>query len=189
MEPSDENLNGERREENNGLNRSTGTSSTDHSGITASYVFQNTPPARISRRRSLNDISAVDSGLRLNNLLRESERPRRSAKSESDADEWNVDIEEFRESLDHYRILRHVLPNFPETPPSAQNEATISHADPDRDSNSDLSSILGVGPGSATGSALTRNPTLASHKFYFPDMRLDSEGNESPSDGSSSEEE
>ena len=187
MEPSDENLNGERQEENSGLNRSTGTRSTDHSGITAaSYVFQNTPPASITRRRSLNDILAVDSGLRLNNLTRESERPRRCS-SESDADEWNAGIEEFRESLDHYRILRHVLPNFPETP-SAQNEAAISRANPDRDSNSDSSSILGVGPGSATGSTLTRNPTLASHKFYFPDMRLDSEGNESPSDGSSSEE-
>ena len=82
--------------------------------------------------------------------------------------------------MDRYRILRYVLPNFPETP---QNEAAISN--PDRDSNSDSSSISGVG--SATGSTSTRNPT--SRKFYFPDMRLDSEGNESPSDGSSSEEE
>ena len=93
MELSDESLNGERREENNGLKRSIGTTSADHSGSTAaSSVFQNTPPARITRRRSLSDISAVDSDLQLNNLI----RPRR-CQSESDVDEWNTGIEEFKE--------------------------------------------------------------------------------------------
>ena len=92
MELSDENLNGERLEENNGLNRSIDTSSTEHSGSTASSVFLNTPPARITRRRSLSDISAVDSDLQLNNLI----RPRR-CQSESDVDEWNTGIEEFKE--------------------------------------------------------------------------------------------
>ena len=185
MKLSDESLNGERREENNGLNRSIETSSTDHSGSTAaSSVFLNTPPARITRRRSLNDISAVDLGLQLNNLI----RPRR-CQSESVVDEWNTGIEEFREWLCKrmckYGLPRYVLRDMMGTP-STQSEASTPHADSDRDSNSDLSTISG----STTDWTLTRDPRLAGHKFYFPpDMHLDSEGNESPSDGSSSEEE
>ena len=184
MELSDESLNGERRGENNGLNRSIDTSSTEHSGSTASSIFQNTPPVRITRRRSLNDILAVDSDLQLNNLI----RPRR-CQSESDVDEWNTGIEEFREFLCKrmckYGLPRYVLRDMMGTP-STQSEASTPHADSDRDSNSDLSTISG----STTDWTLTRDPRLAGHKFYFPpNMRLDSEGNESPSDGSSSEEE
>ena len=141
MDPSDGNLNSERQEENNEC--SIETSSTDHSGRTTSSFSQNIRlRCRMKRSRSLDALLPVEEGLQLNNLIRESERPKRRS-SESDVAESNNGIQEFRQTLSQNRTPRHLLTNAQGTP-SAQNEAAISHADQDQDSRSDLSSVLSV---------------------------------------------
>ena len=183
MDPSDGNLNSEKQEENNEC--SIETSSTDHSGRTTSSFSQNIRArCGMKRSRSLDALLPVEEGLQLNNLIRESERPKRRS-SESDVDESNNGIQEFRQTLSQNRTPRHLLTNAQGTP-SAQNEAAISHADQDQDSRSHLSVELNVGP-NTNNQDPTRDSTLTgttSYKFNFPDRNLDSVGDESHSDGS-----